>query len=142
MGKVQEQGALQMRKPFQYKLKPTAEQARAMEFVVRHCRERYNAALQERKAAWEKRGVRVRVASQSAQLPAIQEARPEYREIHAQVLQDVLTGLDRALQAVFRRVKNGETPGYPRFQGSKRDNAMTYKPFGAGATLDHGFLML
>ena len=132
----------QMRKTFKYKLKPTAEQEQAMAFVVRRCRELYNAALQERKEAWEKRGVSVPVAGQSAQLPDLKEVRPEYRDIHSQVLQDVLTRLDRAFQAFFRRVKNGETPGYPRFQGSHRYNSFTYKQFGNGATLDNGFLML
>jgi putative transposase len=58
------------------------------------------------------------------------------------VLQDVLTRLDRAFQAFFRRVKNGERPGYPRFQGSNRYNSFTYKQFGNGATLENGFLGL
>src|SRR5689334_8130291 len=104
-----------VRKTFKYKLTPTPEQERAMAFVVRRCRELYNAALQERKEAWEKCGVGVTLASQSAQLPDIKEARSEYRDVHSQVLQDVLTRLDRAFQAFFRRVKAGETPGYPRF---------------------------
>jgi putative transposase len=86
--------------------------------------------------------VSVTVADQSAQLPAVKEVRPEYGDIHSQVLQDVLTRLDRAFQAFFRRVKNGETPGYPRFQGSHRYNSFTYKQFGNGATLDNGFLVL
>ena len=46
-----------VRKTFKHKLKPTPEQKRAMAFVVRRCRELYNAALQERKAAWQKCGV-------------------------------------------------------------------------------------
>jgi putative transposase len=62
--------------------------------------------------------------------------------IHSQVLQDVLTRLDRAFQAFFRRVKSGEKPGYPRFQGSNRYNSFIYKQFGNGATLDNGFLAL
>ncbi|HEV2459865.1 MAG TPA: transposase [Ktedonobacterales bacterium] len=131
-----------VRKTFKYKLKPTPEQEQAMAFVVRRCRELYNAALQERRDAWQKCGVSITAASQSAQLPAIKEVRPEYRDIHSQVLQDVLTRLDRAFQAFFRRVKAGETPGYPRFQGSNRYNAFTYKQFGNGATLDNGFLVL
>ena len=113
-----------------------------MAFVVRRCCELYNAGLQERKEAWEKRRLSVTEATQSVQLPAIKEMRPEYRDSHSQVLQDVLTRLDRAFQAFFRRVKNGETPGYPRFQGSNRYNSFTYKQFGNGATLDNGFLVL
>jgi putative transposase len=131
-----------VRKTFKYKLKPTPEQERAMEFVLRRCRELYNAGLEERQEAWQKRGVSVTMAGQSAQLPDIKEVRPEYRDVHSQVLQDVFTRLDRAFQAFFRRVKAGETPGYPRFHGSNRYNSFTYKQFGNGATLDNGFLVL
>jgi putative transposase len=131
-----------IRKTFKYKLKPTPEQEQAMAFVVRRCCELYNAALQERKEAWQKCGVSVTGASQSAQLPDIKAVRPDYRDIHSQVLQDVLTRLDRAFHAYFHRIKNGETPGYPRFQGANRYHSFTYKQFGNGATLDNGFLVL
>ena len=136
------QSVQSLRKTYKYKLKPTPEQERALAFVVRRCRELYNAGLEERQEAWRKRGVSVTVAGQSAQLPAIKEVRPEYRDVHSQVLQDVLARLDRAFQAFFRRVKAGETPGYPRFQGSNRYNSFTYKQFDNGATLDNGFLVL
>ena len=129
-------------KTFKYKLKPTPQQEWEMVFVVRRCRELYNAALQERKEAWAKCGVSVTTAGQSAQLPDVKAVRPEYRDIHSQVLQDVLTRLDRAFQAFFRRVKHGETPGYPRFRGANRYNSFTYKQFGNGVTLDNGFLVL
>jgi putative transposase len=131
-----------VRKTYKYKLKPTPEQEQAMAFVVRRCRELYNAALQERKEAWQKCGVTITVADQSAQLPDIKEVRPEYHDIHSQVLQDVLTRLDRAFQRFFARVTTGETPGYPRFQGANRYHSFTYKQFGNGATLDNGLLVL
>ena len=131
-----------VRKTFKYKLKPTPKQEQAMAFIVRCCRELYNAGLQERRDAWQKCGVSLTAASQSAQLPSIKEVRPEYRDVHSQVLQDVLTRLDRAFPAFFRRVKTGKTPGYPRFQGANRYNSFTYKQFGNGATLDNGFLVL
>ena len=83
-----------VRKTYKYKLKSTAEQEQALAFVARRCRELYNAALLERKEAWRKCGVSVTVAQQSAQLPAIKEVRPEYHDIHSQVLQDVLTRLE------------------------------------------------
>ena len=54
-----------VRKTFKYKLKPTPEQERAMAFVVRRCRELYNAALQERRDAWQKCGVSVTVAARA-----------------------------------------------------------------------------
>src|SRR5260221_3489606 len=131
-----------VRKAFNYKLQPTPQQERVMAFVVRRCRELYNAALQERRDAWQKCGVSVTAAGQSAQLPAVKEVCPEYRDIHSQVLQDVLTRLDRAFQAFFCRVKAGEDPGYPRFQGASRYHSFTYKQYGNGARLDNGFLAL
>ena len=91
-----------VRKTYKYKRKTTPEQVAAMEFVMRRCRELCNAVLQERKEAWEKCGVSVTLASQSAQLPEIKDIRPEYRDIHSQVLQDVLTRLGCAFQAFFR----------------------------------------
>jgi putative transposase len=131
-----------VRKAFKYKLTPTPQQEQAMAVVVRRCRELYNAALQERKEAWHKCGVSITAVGQSAQLPEVKEARPEYREIHSQVLQDVLTRLDHAFQAFFRRVRNGEKPGYPRFQSAGRYTSFTYKQFDNGAKLDNGFLVL
>jgi putative transposase len=121
-------------KTYKYKLEPTPKQEWAMEFALRRCRELYNAALQERKEAWQKCGVSVTVAGQSAALPAVKEVRPEYRDIHSQDLQDVLSRLDSAFQRFFARVKNGETPGYPRSHGRNRFNSFTYKQYGDGAT--------
>src|SRR5690242_7392652 len=96
-----------LRKTYKYKLKPTPHQERALAFVLRRCCELYNAALQERKEAWQKCGVSVTLAQQSAQLPEIKDVRPEYNDIHSQVLQDVLTRLDMAFQAFFRRIREG-----------------------------------
>jgi putative transposase len=133
-----------VRKTYKYKLKPTPDHERAMAFVLRRCRELYNAALQERRDAWQKCGVSVNFAMQSAQLPGIKEVRPEYRDINAQVLQDVLHRLDNAFQAFFRRLKAGEKPGYPRFQGKDRFDSFTYPQVGehGGAVLDGGLLSL
>jgi putative transposase len=131
-------------KTYHYKLKPTPDQERALATVVWRCRELYNAGLEERKTAYEKCGVSVNFAMQSAQLPGIKAVRPEYRDINAQVLQDVLHRLDKTYQSFFRRVKAGEQPGYPRFQGQDRYHSFTYPQVGehGGATLDGGILSL
>src|SRR5215469_13863593 len=131
-----------VRKTFKFKLLPTPEQEQKLLFVLRRCRELYNAALQERRDASHKCGVSITAAHQSTELPAIKAVRPEYHDLHSQVLQDVLTRLDRAFQAFFRRVENGEQPGYPRFQGANRFNSFTYKQLGNGAMLDNGSLAL
>src|SRR5215472_9603067 len=139
---MDEHQTVTVRKTYTYKLVPTAQQAGALAFVVRRCRELSNAGLQERRDAWQQCGVRITAANWRSQLPAIKQVRPEYRDVHSQVLQDVLMRLDRAFQAFFRRVKAGERPGYPRFHGADRYHSFTYKQVGNGATLDNGFLVL
>ena len=122
---MDEQQTVTVGKTYQYKRVPTAEQEGAMEVVVRRCRDRYNAGLQERRDAWQQCGVCSTAARQSAQLPAIKDVRPEDRAVHAQVLQDVLTRLDRAFAAFFGRVKADETPGYARLHGAHRSTRCT-----------------
>src|SRR5438270_9790654 len=78
---------------------------------------------------------------QKRDLVDIKEERPEYQEIGSHVLQDVLHRLDKTFQAFFRRVRNGEKPGYPRFQGRNRYDSFTY-PDGAGWKLKGNRLTL
>jgi len=133
-----------VRKTYQYKLKPTPEQERALGRTLMLCRHVYNAAIGERREAWRMRGVSVNYYQQQAELPDIKTAMPEYAEINAQVLQDVVLRVDRAFQAFFRRLREGQTLGYPRYHGRYRYNSFTYPQVGehGGARLDNGFLVL
>ncbi len=131
-----------MRKTFKYKLMPTPEQDQALERVLWCCRTLYNAALEERKTAWERCRVSVGYYQQKAELPDLKADFPAYTEVHSQVLQDVLKRLERAFQAFFRRLKAVKQPGYPRFQGRNRYNSFTYPQYGNGVVLDGGILSL
>lgn len=53
------------------------------------------------------------------------------------MLQDVLRRIDKAYKAFFRRVKHGEKPGYPRFQGYGRYDSFTYPQSGFSLTTDN-----
>src|SRR5712691_4688405 len=75
-------------------------------------------SLQERRDAYRMSGVSISYTMQANQLPALKALREEYQDIHSQVQQDVLKRLDKAFDAFFRRVKNGQTPGYPRFKNA------------------------
>jgi putative transposase len=56
--------------------------------------------------------------------------------IHSHVLQVVVADLDKAFQAFFRRVKAGESPGYPRFKGRNRFRSFGFKEEGNGFKID------
>src|SRR5215472_13915272 len=132
------------RTTFHYKLMPTPPQERTLATALWRCRGLYNAGLQERKAAWEQCRVCVTFALHSAQLPAIKEVRPEYCDLHAQVVQEVPHRLGQAFAAGFRRVQAGAHPGSPRLPGTDRYTSCTSPQVGAhgGAALDAGMLSL
>ena len=111
---------------YKFRLYPTSKQIGTLEWTLRRCKELYNAALQERREAYLLCGVSVSYGMQADQLPAIKQLREEYQDIHSQVQQDVLKRLDKAFDAFFRRVSNGETPGYPRFKSGDRYDSFTY----------------
>jgi putative transposase len=103
----------------------------------------YNVALEQRKIWWERgQGVGANYYQQKAELPSLKAECPEFGEVHAHVLQNVMARLERAFQAFFRRVKTGKTPGYPRFQGKGRYNSFTFPEYGNGAVLDGDVLSL
>jgi len=88
------------------------------------CRYLYNELLTDRKNAYDRCGIGVNYNQQAGQLKYLNLG------IHSQVAQDVIRRLDKAFQNFFRRVKNGEKPGYPRFQGKNRYDSFTYPQSG------------
>ena len=65
-----------MRKTFTYKLSPTPAQQQALQRVLTRCRTLYNIALEERKTAWERRGVAISYYQQQAELPELKGTFP------------------------------------------------------------------
>ena len=113
------------RQSFKYRVYPTKFQTEILESHLELSRELYNAGLEERKEAW-RRKISISFRKQSDQLPEVKKLRPEYKEVHSQVLQQVLHRLDKAFQSFFRRVKNGKEPGYPRFKGRSWFSSLVY----------------
>jgi transposase len=123
-----------VRKTYQEKLRPTpapapapAGPARARARFLWRGRPLYNTALEQRISLWKQRGVSLTRYQQEPELKALRADLPEYAALHSHVLQDVLARLDKTSQAFFRRVANGEKPGFPRFHGRDRYHSFTYK---------------
>lgn len=119
-----------MRKAYKLRLYPNKQQEEKLFWTLKRCRELYNAALSERKDAYRIAGKSISYYEQKRDLPEIKEIRPEYNDIHSQVLQDVLLRLQRAFDNFFRRVKKDQKPGYPRFQGRNRYDSFCYPQSG------------
>ncbi len=126
-----------MRKAFKYRLSPTKKQEQLLFWTLARCRELYNAALAERKEAYRMAGKSISYYDQKRDLVEIKATlRPEYQDIHSQVVQDVLLRLARAFDNFFRRLAKGDEPGYPRFHSRNRYNSFTYPQSGYSLTHD------
>ena len=76
-------GTAELRKTYKEKLRPTPAQERALEEVLWRCRDLYNAALEQRITAWQRRRVSVSRYEQEAELKDIRAEFPEYAAIHS-----------------------------------------------------------
>lgn len=115
-----------MDQTFKYSLCPNKTQQQMIEDTLEHCRLLYNRLLAERQEAYEKSGKTLSYVTQANSFSARKDAIPALTSIHSQVLQNVAKRLDKAFQAFFRRVKHGETPGYPRFKSFGSYHSFTY----------------
>ena len=126
------------RRKVTFKLYPNAkETARLAAWVHLHC-ELYNAALQERIEAYRKVGKSISYYDQQNCLPEVKAARPEFVELGSHALQQTLRRLDLAFQAFFRRVKAGQSPGFPRFKASQRFSGFCYPDPAGWKLMAHG----
>jgi putative transposase len=129
-------------KTFQYRLYPTAAQERQLTATLDQCRWLYNHLLEERKKAWEERQESLSYVDQANTLPVLKAERPSLAAVHSQVLQNVAVRIDLAFKAFFRRVKAGETPGYPRFRGTERYDSFCSPQAPSGCRLNGDRLTL
>ena len=123
-----------MLKAFKYRLYPTRKQAGVLTTHLEECRMRYNHFLADRIQAYQDRGESLTCYDQCKRLPFLKEDRPSLTQVHSQVLQNVAVRVDLAFQAFFRRCKEGDKPGFPRFKGLGRYDSITY-PQATGFTL-------
>src|SRR4051812_47305187 len=103
-----------MRRTFKYRLYPTRAQVEALHGQVDEACRLYNAALDERRSAWRMNRISLRYLGQANQLKAIRAA-GNVGVANFSACQDVLRRLDKTFTAFFRRLKDGEKAGYPRF---------------------------
>lgn len=115
-----------MIKAFKYRVYPTKNQVGIIQRQLDLCRNLYNTGLEQRIIAYKSVGKRLSCPDQQKELPELKKEFPEFNDIYAQVLQQVLKRLDTSFQNFFRRVKRGEKPGFPRFQGKDRFDSICY----------------
>lgn len=108
-----------MRRSFKFLLRPTRKQRITLTAMLADRCDLYNAAWQERRDAYAHPSkTAIRYGEQSAQLKDIRAGDPGGQGRWSFTSQQqTLRRLAKAFRAFFRRIKNGQRPGYPRFKG-------------------------
>jgi putative transposase len=125
-----------MRRAFKFRLYPSFNQARELGIVVETHRRLYNAALEQRKLAYETRGLSLNYYYQANQLKELRAADPYQARTNFSSEQATLRRLDTSYQNFFRRCKQGsKAPGFPRFKGREHFDSVTFPTYGDGIRL-------
>jgi putative transposase len=135
-----------MRTSYQYKLKPTKEQAEKIDKTLDMLRYQYNYQLAECFHWYEQNRSPIDRCSifvchlpelkdkpnrfsQQASLTKLKKDRPWYKDIYSQVLQEVPKKVELAFDRWLKGDVNGKKSGKPRFKGAGQYKTFTYPQF-------------
>lgn len=108
-------------KTYKFKLKPTKAQARRFESWIGMCRLVYNVALNERIYYYEATGKSIRKYDQYNQLPELKKEFTFLKDLHSDVIQEVLDRLQKSYDNFF----GGS--GFPKWAKKGFYNSFTFK---------------
>lgn len=115
---------------YKFRIYPNITQKQQIQRTFGCCRFVFNHFLAERMEQYKQTGKSPTRFQQDKSLTALKKNLEWLREVDATALQAALQAalqsLDTAYQNFFRRMKQGQKPGYPRFK-SKRDHRRSYK---------------
>ena len=120
---------LNIRKSYKYRIYPTKSQETRILNQFSMCHHLYNWSLQERIDYYKSNNKSLSYCDQANKLKVLKQEKPWFKSVYAQTLQDVLRRLDKAYKNFFRRVKHGETPGFPKFKKKGQWNSITYPQY-------------
>ena len=113
-----------MLRTYAYQLKPTKTQERWFYEILERLRDLQNSARNGRMAAHEAEDITLTYAEQGKELTRARARDDYYKDVPQDFQNHVLRRVDKAFKNFFRRVKNGETPGFPRYR--MRNRSLTW----------------
>jgi putative transposase len=113
-------------KAYKFRLYPNKKQEIQLAKTFGSCRFVYNTYLAKRIELYKTEQKTMNYNACSADLTKLKQELVWLKEIDKFALQNVLKDLDRAYQNFFRRIKQGENPGFPKFK-SKHNYEQSYR---------------
>jgi len=111
-----------------HKLRMTVRTKRQREALMRALetsRLLYNAGLEERRGAWTKAKLSIGLHAQYQSLTVL-SGDPSLHGLPVTLLRWPLKRLELAFKGFFKRVRNGQSPGFPRFRSASRWTSFGY----------------
>jgi putative transposase len=136
---------------YEYKLEPTQEQAQKMAHWLNICRGVWNYALAERRDWIKSRkcninscsiqqeyimaadAAKVTYASECKSLTSAKKTLPHLKDVHSQVLQQVLQQLEKAFIGMWQQERS-----FPRFKKAGRMRSMLFPQFKESPVIEEG----
>lgn len=120
-----------MRKTYKFKAKASkATEKNALDWIFM-CQQVYNTCLDQRNFLWNQRKQYLSGYDQSSFLPELKKDFPEFKNVNAQVLQQVIERVDKSYKLFFSNLKskNGRA-GKPKFKSKSKYKSFTLKSNG------------
>jgi len=114
-------------KTYKFKLVPTKAQEEKFSSWLGGTRFVYNLCLDYRNTVYNSGGGSITKNNIQKELKDIKNETDWLKDIHSQVLQETTDRLYKSFDNFFRRVKAGETPGYPKFARKDFWSSFTFK---------------
>lgn len=112
-------------KTYKFKLVPNKEQEATLAHNLDVTRFIYNLCLDYKKTLFQNHNISISKNDIQKELKYIKNETEWMKDLHSQTVQDVTDRLFVAYDNFFRRVKKGETPGFPKF--AKKDFWSSFK---------------
>ena len=112
-------------KTYKFKLKPNKEQEETLFHYLNTTRFIYNLCLDYKKNLYQNHNISISKNDIQKELKDIKNETDWIGSLHSQVIQEVTDRLFVSYDNFFRRVKKGETPGFPKF--AKKDYWSSFK---------------
>jgi putative transposase len=110
----------------EFSLSPGRSKSRVLDDLVEWSREVYNGSLQHRRDAWHMAKVSISRFDQFNEVPSLREICPQVARYGIQPARGAISRVDESFAAFFRRTKEGQTSGYPRFKARRRFRTAFY----------------
>lgn len=120
---------MQTIRTYKYRLYPSKQQENILLNQLRITCNLYNHLLEKKKAEYEF-GKNLSEFDLNNYISQLKQENSELKQVHSQILQQQSRRITNAFKNFFRRLKNREKPGFPRFKPIDRFRSLTFPQSG------------